>query len=80
MTHDEEQKQLQVTVSDHGSGFDTRAVLKNEGTGFGLFSIQERLQLMGGSIRIESLPGNGASLSLIVPLEKEEEKKMKPSG
>jgi hypothetical protein len=48
--------------------------LKNEGTGFGLFSIHERLQLMGGSIRIESSPGNGASLSLIVPLESKEEK------
>ncbi len=75
MTCDEEQNQLRVTVSDHGSGFDQGAVLKNEGIGFDLFSIQERLQLMGGSIRIESSPGNGASLSLIVPLEKEEEKK-----
>jgi len=75
MTCNEEQKQLRVTVSDNGSGFDPGAVLKDEGTGFGLFSIQERLQLMGGSIQIESSPGNGASLSLIVPLEKKDEKK-----
>ncbi len=74
MTCDEGKKQLRVTVSDNGSGFDPSAVLKNEGTGFGLFSINERLQLMGGSIQIESSPGNGASLSLIVPLEKKEEK------
>ncbi len=73
MTCDEVQKQLRVTVSDNGSGFDRGAVLKNEGTGFGLFSIQERLQLMGGSIRIKSSPRNGASLSLIMPLEKKEE-------
>jgi PAS domain S-box-containing protein len=75
MTYDEEQKQLRVAVSDNGSGFDPGAVLKDEGIGFGLFSIQERIQLTGGSIRIESSPGNGASLSLIVPFEKEEEKK-----
>ncbi|MFO7612897.1 MAG: PAS domain S-box protein [Clostridia bacterium] len=75
MSCDEEQKQLRVTVSDRGAGFDTGAVLKNEGTGFGLFSIHERLQLMGGTILIESSPGNGASLSLIVPLEAKEEKK-----
>ncbi|MFO7910975.1 MAG: PAS domain S-box protein [Desulfotignum sp.] len=74
MSCDEEQKQLRVTVSDQGAGFDPGAVLKNEGTGFGLFSIHERLQLMGGSIRIESSPGNGASLSLIVPFETKEEK------
>ncbi len=63
-----------MTVSDNGSGFDPSAVLKNEGGGFGLFSINEQLQLMGGSIRIESSSGNGASLSLFVPLEKKEEK------
>jgi CheY-like chemotaxis protein len=74
MSCDEEQKQLRVTVSDRGAGFDHSAVLKNEGTGFGLFSIHERLQLMGASIRIESSPGNGASLSLIVPFETKEEK------
>jgi PAS domain S-box-containing protein len=74
MSCDEEQKQLRVTVSDRGAGFDTGAVLKNEGTGFGLFSIHERLQLMGGTILIESSPGNGASFSLIVPLESKEEK------
>jgi PAS domain S-box-containing protein len=70
---DEEQKQLRVTVSDQGAGFDPRVALKDEGIGFGLFSIQERLQLMGGSIEIESSPGNGAALSLIVPLETKEE-------
>jgi CheY-like chemotaxis protein/anti-sigma regulatory factor (Ser/Thr protein kinase) len=74
MSCDEEQKQLRVTVSDRGAGFDPTAVLKNEGTGFGLFSIQERLHLMGGNFRIESSPGNGASLSLIIPLETKEEK------
>ncbi|MFO7914057.1 MAG: response regulator, partial [Desulfotignum sp.] len=66
-------EQLRVTVSDQGAGFDPRAALKDEGIGFGLFSIQERLQLMGGSIEIESSPGNGAALSLIVPLETKEE-------
>jgi PAS domain S-box-containing protein len=74
MTCDGEHKQLRITVSDQGAGFDPVAVLKNEGTGYGLFSIQERLQLMGGSLRMDSSPGNGASLSLIIPLETKEEK------
>jgi PAS domain S-box-containing protein len=75
MACDEEKKQLWITVSDNGAGFDPGAFLKNEGTGFGLFSIQERLQLMGGRIQIETSPGKGATLSLIVPLETQEEKK-----
>ena len=74
MSCDKEKKQLRVTVCDRGVGFDPAAVLKNEGTGFGLFSIHERIQLMGGTIRIESSPGNGASLSLILPLYTKEEK------
>ncbi len=69
MTCDEEQNQLRVTVSDQGTGFNPNAALENEGTGFGLFSIKERLELMGGSLRIESSPGNGAALSLIIPFE-----------
>ncbi len=73
VVRDAEQKQLRVTVSDQGAGFDPRSALKDEGIGFGLFSIQERLQLMGGSIEIKSSPGNGAALSLIVPLETKEE-------
>ncbi len=74
MTRDEGENRLRVTVSDKGSGFDPGVVLKNEGSGFGLFSIHERLQLLGGSIRIESSPGNGSSLSLIIPLESKQEK------
>jgi PAS domain S-box-containing protein len=74
MSGDEEQKQLRVTVSDRGAGFDSGAVMNNEGIGFGLFSIHERLQLMGGTIQINSSPGNGASLTLIVPLEAKQEK------
>ncbi len=75
MSCDPEKKQLRVTVSDQGAGFDPDAALKNEGTGFGLFSIKERLELMGGCLGIESESGKGASLSLIVPLEIQEKEK-----
>lgn len=63
------QEQLRLTISDDGSGFDPAAVWKMESTGFGLLSIRERLEQMGGSLRIDSAPGKGASISLIVPLE-----------
>lgn len=55
-----------ITVSDEGMGFDASNT-KSEG-GFGLFSIRERLELLGGRLEIESSPGNGTRASLHVPL------------
>jgi PAS domain S-box-containing protein len=62
--------ELQILVSDAGPGFDA-AKLKNagvDGGGFGLFSIQERLSLIGGSMEIDSSPGNGSRFVLTAPL------------
>jgi signal transduction histidine kinase/CheY-like chemotaxis protein len=60
---------FRVTVSDEGSGFDSKAVGEREGTGFGLLSIRERLELLGGELSIRSSPGHGASFSLVLPME-----------
>ncbi|WP_456387045.1 CHASE4 domain-containing protein [Desulfolithobacter sp.] len=62
---------LQVEVRDQGAGFDPAAkeVKADEGPeGFGLFSIQERIMNIGGSMRIESAEGSGTVIRLIVPL------------
>jgi len=61
-----------IVVSDHGVGFDSGSVWEsaNLGTGFGLFSIRERMTLMGGRLEVESQPGMGATFSLILPPEK----------
>ena len=37
--------------------------------GLGLFSIRERLQYLGGSLKVESEPGQGTKMSLWVPLK-----------
>jgi len=62
---------LCVIVKDDGIGFDPETMWEKAkaGTGFGLFSIRERLELMGGYLEVESSPGKGASLSLVAPLE-----------
>jgi len=62
---------LRVTVSDQGRGFDSRKAYQQgtaNGEGFGLFSIRERLSLLGGRFEIESRPGSGARFILLVPL------------
>jgi CheY-like chemotaxis protein/anti-sigma regulatory factor (Ser/Thr protein kinase) len=62
--------QLQVIVSDHGVGFDPTAMpaAGEGGRGFGLFSIRERLELMGGTFELESAPGQGSRVVLSVPV------------
>jgi len=61
---------LQVTVSDQGVGFDPTAMpaAGEEGAGFGLFSICERLELMGGTFEIGSSLGQGSRFVLTLPI------------
>jgi signal transduction histidine kinase/CheY-like chemotaxis protein len=70
----DEEGQHRIVVSDHGIGLDLEAVWNNAntGTGFGLFSIRERMMLIGGRLEVESKPGMGASFSLILPSESTE--------
>jgi PAS domain S-box-containing protein len=70
MSQDEENR-LRLAVIDEGSGLDPETVWEKAkaGTGFGLFSIRERLVLLGGSMEVKSSPGNGTSISLVIPLE-----------
>ncbi len=62
--------QLHVQVSDTGVGFDPTHLGRASGTaeGMGLFSIRERLHLLGGSLKIDSAPGKGCRITLIAPL------------
>lgn len=59
---------LRLEVSDNGVGFDHFSVRCGEARGFGLFSIRERLRLMGGRMEIQSRPRGGTRITLIYPL------------
>jgi PAS domain S-box-containing protein len=60
---------IELTVSDQGLGFDTAQLLTRDGNsgGFGLFSIRERLELLGGSLEIHSTTGQGSRFVLLAP-------------
>ena len=60
-----------LSVHDNGRGFDKQAALgTSEYTkGIGLVGMQERLELLGGWLEIESQPGAGACLTAHMPLE-----------
>ena len=59
-----------IVVSDAGVGFDPEILRARDGTdgSFGLFSVRERLALLGGRFEVESAPGRGASFTIIGPL------------
>jgi signal transduction histidine kinase len=59
---------LFIAVKDKGVGFDPTVPLQHWGRGgFGLHSIQERLNLFGGDLRIDSTPGQGTCVTIVVP-------------
>jgi PAS domain S-box-containing protein len=56
---------IYLSVSDRGRGFDPGTL--GEATGFGLLSIRERIELLGGRMEIRSAPGQGSTFFVIVP-------------
>ena len=61
---------IHIQVSDDGAGFDPSAILYDRNqlrAGLGLFSIQERLALLGGHLGIVSAPGKGSQFTLTLP-------------
>jgi signal transduction histidine kinase len=62
---------LCLDVIDPGVGFEVHSIdrLPTRQGGFGLFNIRERLKLMGGSVDIHSVIGEGTTVRIRVPLK-----------
>jgi NarL family two-component system sensor histidine kinase LiaS len=57
--------EITLAVTDDGRGFD----VDGGGSGFGLSSMQERAEALGGDLTVESVPGEGTSVSCSVPVD-----------
>jgi len=68
-------EEIKIFVEDDGVGFTVSkkdsSNYKNDG--FGLFSIEERLDSLGGHFEIESETGRGACVTIIAPLNSKKE-------
>jgi signal transduction histidine kinase len=62
---------IRLMVSDEGAGFrlEESKNEKSASPGFGLFSVRERLELLGGRMQINSAPGRGTKVTLFAPAE-----------
>ncbi len=63
-----EEGHLRLEVADFGAGFIYNSDDHRSQTGFGLFSLRERLRLLGGSLTIDSAPGKGTTVTAQLPL------------
>ncbi|GGB08415.1 oxygen sensor histidine kinase NreB [Macrococcus hajekii] len=58
--------ELTVEIADQGKGFDISSPPK--GTGLGLFGMQERAEIVGGTVNINSEAGRGTQVTLTIPI------------
>jgi signal transduction histidine kinase len=60
-------------VADNGRGFDVEAVESSYGSrgSLGMVNLKERAALVGGNLNIESAPGQGTRITLLVPIAEE---------
>jgi signal transduction histidine kinase len=61
-----------VHVQDNGLGFDTYAVNTNYSKrgSLGMVNMHERAARIDGSLKVDSVPGSGTRITLVVPLKK----------
>lgn len=66
---------IRIEVRDDGEGFDPARLRRQsrDSMGFGIFSIRERLDSLGGYLSIESQPGGGSVFTLVAPLSVKED-------
>ena len=59
---------LQVEIRDDGKGFDLEALgTRSQAPGHGLLNMRDRAALAGGELRVESAPGEGTRIRLVMP-------------
>ena len=58
---------LSISIRDNGRGFSAGGATSD--AGFGLSGIRERAEIMGGTARIDSVPGQGVNLQVQLPLQ-----------
>lgn len=58
---------LCIEVADNGRGFDPEKTVG----GLGLGGMSERVRSLGGELRLRSAPGEGTSVRILVPVERE---------
>jgi signal transduction histidine kinase len=59
-------------IKDDGAGFDVQSVNANYSSrgSLGMVNMRERAERIDGSLKVDSAPGRGTTITLVVPLDK----------
>jgi signal transduction histidine kinase len=61
---------LRCTIEDDGVGFDISMLsLRFEKEGLGLVGIRDQVEILGGTLKVESAPHCGTRLTILIPVE-----------
>ncbi len=76
ITFSYEDEKWKLVVKDNGNGFDTMSCTEASGElvhNFGVSMMKERVKLLGGTFQIQSVVGEGTTVSVEIPLQEKEE-------
>lgn len=68
VTIERQQDHIRLSVVDDGCGFDLARVMAGKEHGLGLLGMQERIELLGGTLRFDSHPGKGTRVDVDLSL------------
>jgi signal transduction histidine kinase len=60
---------LRCTIQDDGVGFATSLTPHDDNHGLGLAGMHDRVETLGGSLEIDSTPGGGTRVTIVVPID-----------
>jgi signal transduction histidine kinase len=62
---------IRATIADNGRGFDPETIGRSEFPRFGLATMRERAEAVGGALEIDAAPGQGTEVRVKVPRVRE---------
>lgn len=65
---EDENNQLHILIEDNGCGFDKNGITKKDG--LGINQIEARIQMMKGSLNIDSKSSGGTKIMIVLPIDK----------
>ncbi len=66
-----EEAAVRASLFDNGRGFDIEKLIAQPGSsrGLGLLGMRERVGYLGGSLDIQSAPGRGTRVTVLIPIK-----------
>ncbi|MGH9351276.1 MAG: sensor histidine kinase, partial [Terriglobia bacterium] len=61
-------KKVCMEITDDGCGFDLASSLSNPNGHYGIVGMRERIEQLGGQLRLESRPGKGTRVTATIPV------------